>query len=83
MNGASSESGNPEIQSLRGEIARLEGQLEAKRVELHRLESLANSEKASESSPGITQFSTPLEKVRLFASLFRGREDVYARRVLI
>lgn len=80
MNDASSESGNPEIQALHGEVARLEAELEAKRVELHRLESLAIMEKDSGSGPGITQYSTPLEKVRLFGSLFRGREDVYARR---
>jgi len=80
MNGESSESGNPTIQSLRGEIARLEAELAAKRVELGRLESQETSEKVSRCNPGITQYSTPLEKVRLFGSLFHGREDVYARR---
>ncbi len=35
----------------------------------------------SEGSPtGIHKFSPPHEKIRLFRSLFRGREDVFARR---
>src|SRR3990167_8885089 len=32
------------------------------------------------SRPGLTDYADPLEKIKLFRSLFRGREDVYARR---
>ncbi|GHT87970.1 hypothetical protein FACS1894137_15890 [Spirochaetia bacterium] len=32
------------------------------------------------SSPGINNLSTPEDKITLFRSLFRGREDIYAKR---
>ena len=35
---------------------------------------------ASLSEQGINRFSRPEEKIHLFRSLFRGREDVFARR---
>ena len=38
------------------------------------------SEKVLETAAGIHMRSTPEEKIRLFRSLFRGREDVFARR---
>ena len=37
-------------------------------------------EAMSESAPNVHMRSTPEEKIRLFRSLFRGREDVFARR---
>ena len=80
MNVESSEFENPKIQSLCGEISRLEVELEVKRLELRRFESEIKTNQTSGSTQGITRFSSPLEKVRLFGSLFRGREDVYARR---
>lgn len=80
MSDESRESDNSTIQSLRDEIIRLETELAAKRAELSRFESLGNTKKAGGISSGINQFSSPFEKIRLFGSLFRGREDVYARR---
>ena len=38
------------------------------------------NEKVLETAAGIHMRSTPEEKIRLFRSLFRGREDVFARR---
>lgn len=35
---------------------------------------------AIETSPAVTNHSTPAEKIALFRSLFRGRDDVYPRR---
>ncbi|MGV8137104.1 MAG: hypothetical protein AB2L20_17970 [Mangrovibacterium sp.] len=35
---------------------------------------------ASESIQGVNKRSDPDEKIRLFMSLFRGRNDVYAKR---
>jgi hypothetical protein len=31
-------------------------------------------------NPALTKISSPADKIRLFRSLFRGREDVYPRR---
>ena len=37
-------------------------------------------EQQSGSENTVSRYSTPEEKIRLFRSLFRGREDVFARR---
>jgi len=35
---------------------------------------------SSSATSGVHKFSSPAEKIRLFRSMFRGREDVFARR---
>ena len=41
---------------------------------------IPKNEMVLETAAGIHMRSTPEEKIRLFRSLFRGREDVFARR---
>lgn len=67
------------IPQLRTEIAALEAALFQKRAEL---ELLKAQEKQAQTSPKATihNNSAPQEKIRLFRNLFRGRDDVYARR---
>jgi hypothetical protein len=77
----------PFIETLEAEIADLEHLLLQKKAELAQLKVEPQAENpilsisAEEaSSPGINNFSTPKDKVTLFRSLFRGREDIYAKR---
>lgn len=65
-------------QILQSEIAELENRLVAKKSELEQLYKQPDSD--SDKSDRITNFSNPDQKIALFRSLFRGREDVYAKR---
>jgi hypothetical protein len=73
---------------LEHEIAGLEALLAPKKAELDRLknetlqyESVFQPEAICNASySGINKFSTPEEKIALFRSLFRGRDDLYAKR---
>lgn len=67
------------IPQLRTEIAALEAILAQKRAELEVQESLEQQEQSNPKST-VHNNSTPQEKIRLFRDLFRGRDDVYARR---
>ncbi len=67
------------VAQLRTEIATLEAVLAKKRAELELLESQTTQHLPS-AAPSVHNASTPQEKIQLFHSLFRGREDVYARR---
>jgi hypothetical protein len=67
------------ITQLRTEIAALEAALAKKRAELEQLESQTTQHLPS-AAPTVRNTSTPQEKIQLFRNLFRGREDVYARR---
>jgi hypothetical protein len=66
------------ILSLQAEIARLENMVLEKKQELGLLQN--QTETVSESVIGINNFSSPEIKIALFRSLFRGREDVFAKR---
>jgi hypothetical protein len=79
------------IGKLENEIAGLEELLVQKKAELERLKSETPQPEASASysqtdSPahapyfGVNKLSAPKDKIALFRSLFRGREDVYAKR---
>lgn len=54
--------------------------LASKRCELAKMESDNSTCSAFQSSTGVYNHSSPIEKVALFRSLFRGRPDIYARR---
>ena len=67
------------ITALRQEILNLEKLLSEKKKELSDL--LAGTESESPVHyKGVNRLSSPEEKIRLFRSLFVGRDDVYARR---
>jgi hypothetical protein len=77
------------IGKLEHEIAGLEALLAQKKTELDRLKNETPQYEICVSQPeatgnasysGINKFSTPEEKIALFRSLFRGREDLYAKR---
>jgi len=63
------------IENLKEEISSLEKQLSAKQKELSIL--LAEAPVQEEE---LNKYAAPIEKVRLFRSLFSGREDVFAKR---
>ncbi len=70
-----------EINQLRQELS----EIEAKRQEVLRKISeieadINHSGNASKQTAGITNFSPNKDKIKLFRSLFRGRDDVYPRR---
>lgn len=67
-----------EIDRLKFEISQLETELNRKKTELASLQSIP--EKIIENEHVVSNTSPPEEKIKLFRSLFRGREDVYARR---
>ena len=55
--------------------------LEAENRELRRKLGISNPKPAKPvPATAVHNRSTPAEKIRLFRSLFRGREDVFARR---
>ena len=62
-----------QIQQLQRDIAVLLKQLDTKQRELATLQAADDAEKFDSTA-------SPNEKIALFRSLFRGREDVYARR---
>jgi superfamily II DNA or RNA helicase len=64
------------IEVIKRAIAELEAQLEQKRAELKALESAEHRDLGS----GVSHTSSVEDKVRLFMSLFIGRDDIYARR---
>jgi len=68
------------IIALREEIESIESELSKKRTELFELESLTEISEQSKSISTITKYSPSNEKVHVFMSLFRGRNDVYALR---
>jgi hypothetical protein len=65
---------NEQIDFLKEQIASLRRERELLRP------SLIKETPAPYSSPAVSHQSSEDEKIRLFRSLFRGREDVYARR---
>ena len=74
------------MEELRQKIRQLEDECSRLRAENTRLRALTEQDKPkpaeailsqAESSGGLDQFSSPAEKIALFRSLFRGREDVY------
>ncbi|GHV90125.1 helicase [Spirochaetia bacterium] len=77
----------PFIETLEAEIADLESLLVQRKAELAQLKAKPRTEGPTPHSPGeevsfisINNLSTPEDKVTLFRSLFRGREDIYAKR---
>ncbi len=66
------------INKLQSEISQLEAVLNLKKEELALLQTIP--EQISEKQSTISNTSSPEEKIKLFRSLFRGREDVFARR---
>ncbi|GHV74116.1 helicase [Spirochaetia bacterium] len=77
----------PFIETLETEIVNLESLLAQKKAELVQLKAappteapMLHSPGEEVSSPGINNLSTPEDKITLFRSLFRGREDIYAKR---
>ncbi|WP_253952485.1 DEAD/DEAH box helicase family protein [Oceanispirochaeta sp. M1] len=67
------------ITSLKAEISSLEMQLSNKKTELKKLLSETSSNH-SDQGEEINNISSPDEKIKLFRSLFSGRDDVYAKR---
>ena len=68
-----------QIKQLEQELAALDSKREAKKKQLHYLRSLQGL--ASDTRNSIVTAKSPQDqKIRLFRSLFRGREDVYSRR---
>ena len=66
---------------LQKEIAELEQTLAAKKLQLEELQTaIAKQAALASSSSGTNSNSSSEEKISLFRSLFRGREDIYARR---
>lgn len=70
------------IEQLQSEIEQLKAQLSEKTAELERLKAEQLKQKAFRLQPNtsINNQSRPEEKIKLFRSLFQGREDVYALR---
>lgn len=75
------------IRKLRAELARIEARRERILTEITRIESpgIIKTSAASEPAPVQSSFtvdnqSSPQEKIALFRSLFRGRQDVYPHR---
>ncbi|MGI9335799.1 MAG: TOTE conflict system archaeo-eukaryotic primase domain-containing protein [Gammaproteobacteria bacterium] len=75
-----------EIARRRGELSALNRQRETARDELGRLEAelaaldgVHSSDQSSEAGPEGASPGTPAEKIALFRSLFRGRDDVYPK----
>ena len=66
------------IERLKSEITQLETIIDKKKKELVLLQSMAEQTPDNDGKVSIT--SSPEEKIKLFRSLFRGREDVFARR---
>ena len=65
------------ILHLKNEITELERLLVSKKRQLEEMQSVS---KPDDSMAGINNTSLPQEKIALFRLLFRGREDVYAKR---
>ncbi|MDR1409815.1 MAG: DEAD/DEAH box helicase family protein [Oscillospiraceae bacterium] len=65
-----------ELKSLRAENDRLKAELDENSAEVPHTEDTS----APPSPAAINQKSNPVEKVALFMGLFRGRDDVYAKR---
>ena len=66
--------------NLQKEIAELEQALAAKKLQLEELQAaIAKQAALVSSSSGTNSNSSSEEKISLFRSLFRGREDVYAK----
>jgi hypothetical protein len=68
---------NPHLEHRQGPITR-EGQLATRDVVLPESSDIPAG--ISDAHPKINQQSAPVEKIALFRSLFRGREDVYPQR---
>lgn len=70
-----------ETRKLESKIAQLKSQLAKMQAELDLLLSATeNNSTPADLSTSINNFSPSSEKIRLFRELFRGRDDVYARR---
>lgn len=50
------------------------------RVQPIPVQASTHAEPEEQPKPSLTKFSSPAEKIRLFMSLFKGREDVYAHK---
>ena len=66
--------------ALQKEITELELLLADKKHQLEEAQTLIPQTADLTENPGIANNSSPEEKITLFRSLFRGREDVYAKR---
>lgn len=64
------------ISALENKVQALDTKRASLVQELNQLKKLSNSN----SSAPVTQYSPPADKIKLFKSLFRGREDVYPKR---
>lgn len=65
-----------QITRLKSEISQLESKLHKKKIELASLTNIDLDKNLSI----LSNNSSPDEKIKLFRSLFRGREDVFALR---
>ncbi|GHV93794.1 hypothetical protein AGMMS50293_01140 [Spirochaetia bacterium] len=65
---------------LQNEIAELEKLLTDKKRQLEEVQAAVCRTASSPELPEITNHSSPQIKISLFRSLFRGRDDVYAKR---
>jgi hypothetical protein len=74
------ESPEEENKRLREENARLRGLLAAHSIAIPQLEPASPPAKAIEAAPPVDKEERARRRIALFRSLFRGREDVYARR---
>ena len=76
--------GNAETAAIRNRLAVLRAEQAALQARLAELEPDRANVRSSQSSPldeaPVTASSSPAEKIALFRSLFRGREDVYPKR---
>ncbi|MBI9108448.1 MAG: DEAD/DEAH box helicase [Spirochaetales bacterium] len=66
------------INKLESEISQLEAELSRKKAELAALQK--TSVHTAKNELAVSKNSSPNEKIKLFRSLFRGREDVFALR---
>jgi len=70
-----------ELTQLRIELAKIESRRKQLLRRLSEVEAeLSHSGNRHKKTTGITNYSPTQDKIRLFRSLFRGREDVYPRR---
>ena len=72
--------GKPTYQELLAAYNKLLMENELLHKEIDRLQSLLSSNGASSTLPAMKQHLSLEEKVDVFRNLFKGREDVFARR---
>jgi len=71
-----------EIRALKAQLGIVDTRIPADEISVHETESEMTDQHSAGKvlPPGINSNSVPSEKIRLYMSLFKGRDDVYAKR---